>query len=478
MQKNDFETPPLDHSASARETDRGPETAPDILQIDSIIAGGDGLARHPDGFVVFVPRTAPGERVEVEYIETRRQYRRARLLRVIESSPVRRDPPCPYYDRCGGCQLQHLDYAKGQLPVKAAIIAEAFRRIGKIEIEPPDITASPQEFGYRNRVSLVTGFPAAGAAGKKAAGASAASAGAAAPGTKAPDPAKITAGYHRFDDPAGLVEVEHCPLADPSINKVWAALRSVWDHTIECLPPGPELRLTFRAGFGDAVGLAIEGGRGKGRPEGLLDFADHLVAVWRLGRGGDISGGAGAKTLEERIGPYEVPLSGTAFLQVNRAAAARLDGYVKELCGPVSGQCIVDAYCGFGLRALDLAKLGATMAGIERDRHAVGTAKGLARRLGIPARFVAGEVEFNLKHSLPADLVILNPPRHGLSGPVIDTLLRREVPRVIYVSCNPATLARDVQRLSAGFKLESLRAFDLFPQTAHVETVAWLTRVG
>ena len=272
--------------------------------------------------------------------------------------------------------------------------------------------------------------------------------------------------------------MEQCLLAESPINEVWAALRAAWDRTVKCLPPGPELRLTFRVNSSNAVGLAIEGCRGKGRPDELLELADNLAAVWLLNRRGDILEKVGVPTLDEHIGPYVVPLAGTAFLQINRDIAAHLDAYVQELCGPVEDKCIIDAYCGFGLRALDLAKFGASVTGIERDRHAVNAAKRLARQLGISAHFMAGDVEYNLKQVVPADTVILNPPRHGVAGPVIDTLLRREVTQVIYVSCNPATLARDVQRLSAGFRLESLRAFDLFPQTAHVETVAVLNRMS
>jgi 23S rRNA (uracil1939-C5)-methyltransferase len=436
---------PSQHPAS----NGGLTPQPEILSIDAVVSGGDGLARHPDGFVVFVPHTAPGEKVELAYTEIKKQFRRARLLRVIEPSPNRREPACEYYGRCGGCQLQHLDYTSGQLPAKAAIIADAFKRIGKIEIEPLEVIASPNEFGYRNRVSLVTG----------------------------PGPAGITAGYHRFDDPSRLVEVDHCPLAEAPINEVWQSLRTSWEKTVSCLPPGPELRLTFRVNLDNAVGLAIEGGRGKGNPEGLIDIAGKLAAVWQLSRRGDIVAGAGAKMLVERIGSYEIPLAGTAFVQVNREVASRLDNYVRDICEPVNGLTIVDAYCGFGLRSLALAKPGTTVIGIERDRHAINAAKRLASQLDIPARFVAGDVEHNLKQFLPADTVILNPPRHGVAGPVIDTLLRREVTQIIYVSCNPATLARDVHRLWANYRLDSIRAFDLFPQTAHVETVAVLSRV-
>jgi 23S rRNA (uracil1939-C5)-methyltransferase len=421
----------------------------EILRIESIVSGGNGMARHPDGHVVFVPRTAPGERVEVEYIEDHRQWRRARVLKLHEASPDRCDPPCPYYASCGGCQLQHLDYAGSQIPAKAAIIADALRRIGKIEVDAPEITSSEHELGYRNRVSFV--FRRRGK--------------------------ETVAGYHNVYDPLDLVDIDACLLAEQPINDVWAALRSAWNRAADYLPPGHELRLTFRVNSDSAVALAIEGGRGPGRPDKLLEIATGLVAVWVLDRRGDIVGHAGSPWLDERIGSYVVPLAGTGFLQVNREMAAHLDAYVRGQCGEVSGKRIVDAYCGFGLRALELARSGASAVGIERDRYAIKTAIQLAERTSTPVRFVLGEVERILKRFVPADTVILNPPRRGVDRPVIATLMQSDVTRVIYVSCDPATLARDLHRLAERFKLDALRGFDLFPQTAHVETVATLKRV-
>jgi 23S rRNA (uracil1939-C5)-methyltransferase len=289
---------------------------------------------------------------------------------------------------------------------------------------------------------------------------------------------RAIAGYHRFDEASQLVEIDHCPLAEDPVNEVWRTLRVNWDKTVSCLPAGTGLRLTFRVNSDNTVGLAIEGGRGKSRPEELLNLSAGLAAVWQLNNRGDITTGAGSKYLEEHIGDYRVPLAGKAFLQVNRAVAEQLNKYVIELCEPAKDLTMVDAYSGFGLRTLDLARLGAIVTGIERDRHATNAAKRLSREMNIQARFVAGDVEHNLKQFLPADIVVLNPPRHGVTGPVIDSLLRRGVAQIIYVSCNPATLARDVKRLWAAYRLDGVRGFDLFPQTSHVETVAVLSRLG
>ena len=215
-----------------------------------------------------------------------------------------------------------------------------------------------------------------------------------------------------------------------------------------------------------------------GNPRGLLDLATRLVAVWVLNRRGEIVGHAGLKSLDEKVGSYTLPLVGTGFVQVNRSVAAHLEKYVLEQCGDVAGKRIVDAYCGFGVRALELARSGAMAGGIERDRYAIKISKQIAELSGTTVRLMAGDVERVLDRFMPADIVILNPPRKGVDKPVIDILLKGEVGRIIYVSCDPATLARDLKRLSERFTLDNLRGFDLFPQTSHVETVAALTRTG
>lgn len=420
-------------------------TETDELTIELIVAGGDGLARRPDGCVVFVPRTAPGERVEVAYSEIRRQWRRARLTRVVEESPERREPPCPHYARCGGCQLQHLDYG-AQLRAKAAIIADALRRLGGLDSVSFEVVASPRELGYRNRVSMLLRRGDDG----------------------------TPAGYHGVHDVDEVVDVDSCPLAEDPINQVWAVLRRSWGPAAEALPSGQELRLTLRVDSEGCVGLAIERGRGGGDIAGLVEKVAGLDAVWQINQRDQVVGRAGVPALIEQVGQYDIPVAGTTFVQVNRDAAELMETYVREQCGDVAGKRVVDAYCGFGTRALELAHDGATAVGIDEDKHAIGAASSGARESAVSARFVASRVERRIARELPADIVVLNPPRRGVTTAVTEALNQHPIPRIVYVSCDPATLARDLKRLSPHYALRACRAFDLFPQTAHVETVVTL----
>ncbi len=423
-----------------------PPTSTETLEIERVVAGGDGLARRPDGPVVFVSRTAPGERVEIEYVEKHRQWARGRLLRVLQAAPERRDAPCPYYETCGGCQLQHLEYG-AQLSAKAAIIAENLRRLGGLSLEPPEVAPSPAQLGYRNRVTFILRRGSRG----------------------------FGAGFHAHESPADVVDVHHCPLAEPPLNRVWGSLRSAWGPHASRLPGGAELRLTLRATSSGRVGLAIEGGSGRGEPESLLQSVELLESVWGIDPNGSIGWCVGRPSLEERWGRQRVELAGMAFLQVNRQLAAELEAYVTRRCGDPEGVRVVDAYCGFGLRALELAQGGARVVGIDSDAAAIDYAQRGALASGLAARFVAAQVERALAEELPADLVIMNPPRRGVARPVVRALLEQPPARIVYVSCDPATLARDLKALAARFELVDLRAFDMFPQTAQVETVASLT---
>jgi 23S rRNA (uracil1939-C5)-methyltransferase len=219
----------------------------------------------------------------------------------------------------------------------------------------------------------------------------------------------------------------------------------------------------------------VEGGYSPGRPEELIEAVPGLVSVWHRPREAAAVLIAGAPGLPETWGDETVELSGTAFLQVNREAAALLEAHVAELAGDVAGLRVVDAYCGVGFHARRFARAGATVVGIELDPQAVEEA---SRAAPEGARFVEGPVEELIRAELPADLVVLNPPRAGVHADVAGALGESPAPRVIYISCNPATLARDLKRMAGAYRLESVRAFDLFPQTAHVETVALLTRLS
>ncbi len=414
------------------------------MRIESIAAGGEGVGRLADGRVVFVHRTAPGDGVELAVTEQHPRWTRGRLLRLVETSPERRDPPCPFYGECGGCTLEHLDY-EAQLRAKGRIVADALSRIGKIPTDAPEVVPSPAELRYRNRVSFALRRLGAG---------------------------EVVAGFHALGDPGRVVDLDGgCLLPEEPVAAAWDRLRAGWGADASRLPSGEALRLTLRATAEGRVSLLVEGGYSPGRPEELIAAVPGLEAVWH--RPGTAAARliAGSPGLPETWGDESLELSGAAFLQVNRRAALLLEDHVLSVAGDVDGLRVVDAYCGVGLLARRLARAGARVAGIELDPEAVAAARAAAPA---GAEFAEGPVEELLVEVLPADLVILNPPRAGVDARVLERLRERPPARIVYVSCNPATLARDLRRLGNAYRLEHLRSFDLFPQTAHVETVVAL----
>ncbi len=414
----------------------------EIVRIESIAAGGEGVARLSDGRALFVHRTAPGEEVEVEILRSRPRWARGRVVRVLSPSPLRREALCPHYGECGGCTLEHLPYP-AQLEAKRAIVTEAMRRIGGVDWDVPAVTPSPKETRYRNRVSFTLRRLRDG---------------------------RVVAGFHALHDPSRVVDIDgSCLLPEEAIADVWDRIRDVWGEGAERLPAGPSLRLTLRATSAGAVSLVIQGGEEKGEPAELLDRVPGLEAIWHVAEGGDHPELlAGTPDVLESWGDDRFEVGGSAFLQVNRFAAELLEQHVLDVAGEVEGRTVVDAYCGIGVHARRLAGRGAAAVGIELDPVAVEIGRRLA---GDHVVFHAARVEDALAGALPANLLIVNPPRAGLAAAVSEIILAAPPRRIIYVSCDPATLARDVARLGSGYEVASVRCFDLFPQTAHVETV-------
>lgn len=412
--------------------------------IDGIASDGAGVGRLPDGRAVFVHRTAPGERAEVEVTRSRPRWARARLVRLLTASPSRREAPCPHYARCGGCSLEHLGY-EAQLRAKSVIAAETLARVGGEDVGPPRVIPSPSEFRYRNRVTFTLRRTGGG---------------------------RVVAGFHALEEPDRIVDLDgRCLLPEGAISEAWQALRVAWGEGASLLPRGRQLRLTLRTTASGDLALLIEGGQGDGDAGALLERVPGLRSVWRVEPGATRLLAGAAELLESWNGE-EVRLRGGAFLQGNRAAAALLEAHVREIAGEVEGVRVVDAYCGVGLHARRLARAGARVVGIELDAGAVAE----ARRAAPEAEFIAGPVEAHLGAQLPVGLVILNPPRTGISPEVAAALVGNPPTRLVYVSCNPATLARDLRRLAPALVLDGVLCFDLFPQTAHVETVARLRR--
>lgn len=415
------------------------------IEVTGIASGGAGVGRLPDGRVTFVHRTAPGERVEVRVVEERGRWTRSELVRIEREAPGRREAPCPHYERCGGCTLEHLEYA-AQLEAKSRIVGDALQRIGKLAVEPPLVVPSPDEFHYRNRVSFTFRRGRSG----------------------------VTAGFHALEDPDSVVDITAgCLLPEPAIAAVWGRLREAWGPEGMRLPSGEELRLTLRGSEAGEVTLAVDGGYGPGRPEELIDAVDGLVAIWhRRASGGPYRHLAGADVLQDRWDDDDVELSGDIFTQVNRKAAALLEEHVLERTARGHPAHVVDAYCGVGVYARRLGRDGVRVTGIEGHPAAIREAE----RTASSGRFLEGRVEDRLGEALPADAAILNPPRAGLADAVPGILAESPPARIVYVSCDPATLARDLRRMKDHYRIVEVRSFDLFPQTAHVETVVELER--
>lgn len=414
------------------------------IGITGIAAGGAGVGRLADGIAVFVPRTAVGDEAEITIVDRRTRWARGRLVRTLVDGPNRRRAPCPLYSSCGGCTLQHIE-PSAQRQAKAQLVADAMARIAHIPVEPPHVECAENEFRYRNRLSF-TLLRLGG---------------------------RVVAGFHEANRPERILDVDaRCLLPEQPLGMAWSQLRAAWGPGAAHLPAGARLRLTLRTVLSGNVSLTIDGGEDDGEPAALLAAAPAISSVWHR-RKGELEPVriAGSGFLEETWLGERVRLTGTTFLQVNRDAAKLLEDHVIARARSAGAATVVDAYCGIGTRARALAAQGATVTGIELDAQAVLEAE----RLGGGPRYLQARVEDVLPSVLPADLVIVNPPRSGVDARVATALVEQAPNCVLYVSCDPATLARDVERLGSRFALRELRCFDLFPQTSHVETVAELT---
>jgi len=399
------------------------------IEIASVAAGGDGVGRT-DGMVVFVPRTAPGDVALVRLGEGRR-FARGCLESIEVASSLRVEPICTHYvaDRCGGCQLQHLAYA-AQLAAKGSIIGDALRRIGKRAVDAPVVAPSDAQWRYRRKLTLHLRRRAAG----------------------------WVAGLHPYDDPDAVFDLRDCPITDAAVVAVWRELRPLFD----LLPEVRALRMAVRlTDHGAAV--VVEGGAAWPSADQFFARALSVTELWWHPQGGR------RRRLAAR---NERVRTGASFVQVNAGVAAALRSHVLERVRSHDPARVVDAYAGMGATALPLATDGRTVVAIELDRDAVDSFR---QRLRAPSTAIAGRVEDHLPGALPADVVLLNPPRVGVDARVAAALEAAVQPprAILYVSCDPATLARDVARMPR-YRVASVRAFDMFPQTAHVETVCEL----
>jgi 23S rRNA (uracil1939-C5)-methyltransferase len=404
------------------------------VRILRLAAGGDGVGRLEDGRTVFVPRTAPGDLVEVKQLRMHRRYARARSSRVLEPSTDRVEPRCPHYvhDECGGCQLQHLD-STAQREARRGFVGDALRRIARLEVPDPEIVPAEAEFEYRTKITLAV------------------------------DEDGRRIGLHPLDRPDQAFDLVHCHITSSALMSLWTEVRA-----LRALLPATLQRIVLRVDRAGGLHLSLMTGEttpwaGASTLYRELAARGSSATIWLQPEGGNAEVAAGE----------EAPFPATVFEQVYPAMGDKVRAFALAALGEVEGHHVWDLYAGIGETTSALVLAGASVESVESDPRAVAEAEargpGAERHVGRVERIIG-------RLRVPA-LVITNPPRTGMDERVAAELERLLPKRVVYISCDPATLARDLTRMPS-FRLVTAVAFDLFPQTAHVETVALLERAS
>jgi 23S rRNA (uracil1939-C5)-methyltransferase len=392
--------------------------------------GGDAVARH-DGKVVFVPYAIPGEQILVELVEEKGAYSRAWPIEVIKPSPDRIKPLCPHFGTCGGCQWQHISYER-QLTLREEILASQLARIGHLpNVVTRSTLAAEQPWYYRNNAQV-----------------------------HLDEEGRL--GLFSATD-RQVLPIGECHIMHPLVWDMWSALEVDF--------PGLET-VTLRASTTSEEQLVILETARDELPEVDVDLPVSCVLL--LGDGTPVTY-VGSPHITEVVGGTSLRVSATSFFQVNTAQTERLLSTVIQYADPRGDELLLDLYCGVGTLGLNLADRVDKVVGIDSSEAAIGDA--IFNSQGMPkVRFLQGDVE-ELVATVEeeVDLVLLDPPRRGVSKEALAAVIDKAPARVIYVSCDPATLARDVGRMvQAGYELAEVQPVDMSPQTYHVEAVALL----
>lgn len=439
------------------------------FSVERLGSHAEGVARA-EGFTVFVPGALPGERVFARVDVVKKTYASAVLTEILAPSSERTEPRCPVYAACGGCQLQHLSY-EAQLREKRRQVEDAVRHIGGLDKVEISQTIGGEPWGYRNKMQ----FPIGRVGGKTVVGC-------------------FAQGSHE------IVDTELCYIQHQTNNDLMNAVRDavrklgipVYDedrHT------GLIRHIVGRVGMnGDAMAVVVTARREMPQARELVKLlrarVPRLVSVHQniqtyrnnviLGRETKLLWGKPA--IRDVIGPLSFQVSPRSFFQVNTAQAETLYKKALEYANLGGGETVIDAYCGTGTITLFLARKARKAYGIEVVPPAILDARKNARANHIRnAEFIVGDaadVMPRLYHEgVRPDVIVTDPPRAGCTPVVLETFVRMHPSRIVYVSCNPATLARDLAILdSLGYRADKIQPVDMFPMTSHIETVSLITR--
>ncbi|SFJ34598.1 23S rRNA (uracil(1939)-C(5))-methyltransferase RlmD [Brevibacillus centrosporus] len=439
------------------------------LTIKSLGINGEGIGYFKRK-IVFVDKALPGEVVHAQVTEVKEKYALARLLRVVEKSKSRTVPPCPVYEECGGCSLQHMDY-QAQLASKKEIVIESLRKYARLDNPPvADTIGMDNPWGYRNKAQFQVGK----------------------------QDGKLIAGLYQTGS-HNLVNLEGCQVQHDATSQIVQAAKQILEElgiavyderkrtgvirTIVArvafgtgetqltlvtatpdIPRVKELILELRTRLPQLVGIT----QNVNAQKTSLVFGDKTISLW------------GKPTIAEKLGDLSFALSARAFFQLNPEQTKKLYDQVKDAARLTGKELVLDLYCGTGTIGLWLAPYAREVRGIELIPEAVDDAKRNAEHNQIDnASFHVGRAEQLMpkwaKQGVRPDVVVVDPPRTGLDDALIHSLLDVTPARIVYVSCNPSTLAKDIAKLQTKYKLVSVQPVDMFPHTSHVEAVSLLT---
>jgi 23S rRNA (uracil1939-C5)-methyltransferase len=405
------------------------------LTLTSMAHRGSAVGRH-EGQVIFVPYTIPGERVRVEIVETHARWSRAHLLQVVEPSPHRVEPPCPHFGpgKCGGCHFQHIAY-EAQAEYKRQVVVDQLARVGGLrKAQVNEIVGAAKPWGYRNHTQF--SIDPEGRLGF------------------------LTADTHH------VFPIDECLLLDPLLDNLWTALDMEW----------PQLhRLSLRCGSATGDRMAVF------ELSHYEDFdveVDFPVSCVLLLADGEVVVLMGDPFLVEHVAGRDYRISAGSFFQVNTAGAEALVALVGDYLNPAEDATLVDLYCGVGLFGLAFAPRVGRVVGVEAEPRAAADFRhnaGGASHVDLIEKKVQAALA-RLGETIQGSLLVLDPPRSGAGKQVIERIVQTEPSRIAYVSCDPATLARDARHfVDMGYRLHQVQPVDLFPQTYHVESVALFT---
>ena len=451
------------------------------LDISDIAFGGRGLARI-DGMAVFVDQVAPLDRARVRIIRKKKRHAEARLLELLTASPYRVDPPCPYSGVCGGCKWQFIDYAR-QLEYKRQHVTESLEHIGGLkEVLVHPTLPSPRIFGYRNKMEFTCSdrrWLMPQELGQEGV------------------PRDFALGLHVAGTFDKVLDIDACLLHPDRGNVLLDEVRRYMKAS-----GVPAYGIRRHTGFWRFVMLRHSAADDRwmvnivtaAQQDDLLrPLADRLMELHPrvqsvvnniTARKAGIAVGerqvllAGQSHICDRIGPYEFEISANSFFQTNSAGARQLVETAARYAGLQGDERVLDLYCGTGTITLWLSQQAREVVGIELVDSAVDDARRNCRRNNVSnCRFIGGDIQQVLPDlALRPDVVVIDPPRAGMHKKVVRQVLDMRPPRIVYVSCNPATLARDVEMMKEHYRVREVQPVDMFPHTFHIESVARLEK--